>query len=227
MNELSAVSNSHNVLNQKLEQLTDAHLAMPSRLPGWTVGHVLSHIAFNADALTNVARGLAKGEVGVMYPGGDAQRDGDIATGAKRSADSIRAHIMSSSAGFDTAWAALSPEAMNGKFSRTDGAPVAPAGEVSARRLREVEVHHHDAGLPWFSFADWSEDYVTWDLEQQLPELAARFGSPLHFADENGNDLHSGNATKPTEPIRTTRRTILAWALNRAEIPELDDLGAW
>ena len=35
----------------------DASVAEPSRLPGWSRGHVLAHLARNADALVNVLEG--------------------------------------------------------------------------------------------------------------------------------------------------------------------------
>ncbi|WP_241780552.1 maleylpyruvate isomerase family mycothiol-dependent enzyme, partial [Streptomyces wadayamensis] len=55
--------------------LDDAALAEPSRLPGWTRGHVLSHLARNADALLNVVAGRP------MYASAEA-RDADIEAGA-------------------------------------------------------------------------------------------------------------------------------------------------
>ncbi|KIX77423.1 mycothiol maleylpyruvate isomerase, partial [Streptomyces sp. MBRL 601] len=55
--------------------LDDAALAEPSRLPGWTRGHVLSHLARNADALLNVMAGRP------MYASAEA-RDADIEAGA-------------------------------------------------------------------------------------------------------------------------------------------------
>lgn len=50
----------------------------PSRLPGWSRGHVLAHLSRNADALRNVLRGLP------MYANGEI-RDRDIEAGAPRS----------------------------------------------------------------------------------------------------------------------------------------------
>jgi maleylpyruvate isomerase len=38
--------------------LTDAQAREPSLLPGWTRGHVLTHIARNADGMVNLPRGV-------------------------------------------------------------------------------------------------------------------------------------------------------------------------
>lgn len=58
-------------------RLDNASVAEPSRLPGWSRGHVLAHLARNADALVNVLEGRP------MYP--DAvTRDSDIERDAPR-----------------------------------------------------------------------------------------------------------------------------------------------
>ena len=47
--------------------LDPAQLAGPSRLPGWTRGHVLSHLARNADALVNLLTWARTGTEARMY----------------------------------------------------------------------------------------------------------------------------------------------------------------
>ncbi|WP_424892716.1 maleylpyruvate isomerase family mycothiol-dependent enzyme [Streptomyces sp. XH2] len=58
-------------------KLDDAAVAGPSRLPDWTRGHVLAHVARNADALVNVLAGRP------MYASAES-RDADIARDAGR-----------------------------------------------------------------------------------------------------------------------------------------------
>ena len=43
-------------------ETADVDPTQASRLPGWTVGHVLTHLARNADALRNMIEGAAVGE---------------------------------------------------------------------------------------------------------------------------------------------------------------------
>ena len=49
-----APSGSHGPAAGHRRQLDDAAIAEPSLLPGWTRGHLLAHLARNADALVNV-----------------------------------------------------------------------------------------------------------------------------------------------------------------------------
>ena len=62
--------------------MTDDSCRAPSPLPGWTRGHVLAHWARNADGQTRRVQAAMRGEVTAQYPGGDAQRQADIETGA-------------------------------------------------------------------------------------------------------------------------------------------------
>ena len=50
----------------------------PSLLPGWTVGHVLTHLARNADSMVRVLDAAERGEVVERYPGGMPTRNADI-----------------------------------------------------------------------------------------------------------------------------------------------------
>jgi maleylpyruvate isomerase len=218
---------SQQALDEKLVALTDAHVELSSLLPGWTVGHVLAHIALNADAFVGVAAGLARGEVGVMYPGGDEQRDGDIVRESTWSAAELRHHVGASSRSMIDAWRALTADQLTGTFCRTQGAPQFPASVVVARRVREVEVHHHDAGLPWFSFRDWTDSYVDWDVSQQMPGIAARVEGPFRCVDERGEFYSSGDVSDLTATVAVDRRTLLAWSLNRAEINGLPVPSSW
>ena len=61
---------SHQRLEQAIAALTDEQVSRPSRLPDWSVGHVLTHIARNADSVTRRLQGAARGEIVDQYPGG-------------------------------------------------------------------------------------------------------------------------------------------------------------
>jgi maleylpyruvate isomerase len=63
--------------------LDPARLAGPSRLPGWTRGHVLSHLARNADALVNLLTWARTGAEARMYAS-PAERTDGIEAGAGR-----------------------------------------------------------------------------------------------------------------------------------------------
>src|ERR1700735_2707093 len=72
-----------------IDDLSDDVARRPSRLPGWTVGHVLTHIARNADSLVWRLEGAARGELRDQYVGALEQRTSDIETGAARPAPEL------------------------------------------------------------------------------------------------------------------------------------------
>lgn len=49
--------------------LTEEQAREPSGLPGWSRGHVVTHMSRNADALGRFVAGVQGGESGEMYPG--------------------------------------------------------------------------------------------------------------------------------------------------------------
>ena len=80
---------AHQALLRTVRTLRDADIGRSSRLPDWTMGHVLTHLARNADGHCNMFAGAAQGEVFAQYPGGMAQRIDEIEMGARRSAAEI------------------------------------------------------------------------------------------------------------------------------------------
>jgi len=70
-------------------RLRDHDVRAPSGLEEWTRGHVLTHLARNADSQTGMLDGVSRGEIVAQYPGGDQQRSRDIEVGAYRSAGEI------------------------------------------------------------------------------------------------------------------------------------------
>src|SRR5271154_1879554 len=84
-------------LAEASEGLTDEEAAAPSLLPGWTRGHVLTHIARNADSLRNLLIWARTGVVTPQYT--DAgEREQGIAAGADRRAADLLADLDASAA---------------------------------------------------------------------------------------------------------------------------------
>jgi maleylpyruvate isomerase len=127
-------------------RLTDADVAAPSALPGWTRGHVLAHVHLNAEAFCGVLAAAAAGEPGRMYPG-QQERDAAIEQAASRSAAAHVAALLDSAERLADAWQALAVQARAVAFT-------APAGwwrraaDVPFFRWREVVLHHCDLYPP-------------------------------------------------------------------------------
>ena len=83
---LDLLGQSHARLEATMGGLTDEQAREPSLLPGWSRGHVATHLCRNADALRRLALGVLGGEQAEMYPGGPDARNAAIEEGADRPA---------------------------------------------------------------------------------------------------------------------------------------------
>lgn len=138
----------------------------PSLLPDWTVGHVLTHLARNADAIQNMLDGAAGGEERLMYPSQE-KRDADIVTGSARDAQALVDDLRKACWGVESAWAHMTVDAWNGHgLTRAGRLPVM---QFPAMRWREVEVHSADLAMG-ISPKDWSPEFVAHDLAAQLSD---------------------------------------------------------
>ena len=176
----------------------------PSRLPGWTVGHVLTHVARNADSIVRVLEASARGEIVERYAGGYAGRAAGIEAGASRPAaeqvDDVRSTIwrLEQTWSGDVDW---------------DGRSLEPGGremavrELPHQRRREVEVHRVDLGLG-DEPADWPAEYVRLDLRELEMRWATR--RPM------------GLTGLPAEALAVPPHVRLAWLLGRQDIDGLD-----
>ena len=81
---LDWVQEGQSLLEQAVgASLSDESVGEPSGLPGWTRGHVLTHLSRNADALVNLLTWARTGVPIPMYSSSD-QRNSDIEAGSRR-----------------------------------------------------------------------------------------------------------------------------------------------
>jgi maleylpyruvate isomerase len=125
--------------------LTDDDVLAPSVLPGWTCGHVLAHLADNADALTRaLLRGMEADNAGLMYES-QAARDASIEAGADRPAAAHRQALLDSAHRLAVAWRALPVDRLGVTISGTAGW-TRPLADVPWMRWRELALHAADLG---------------------------------------------------------------------------------
>ena len=153
-----------------IADLTDDVARGPSRLPGWSVGHVLTHLARNADSVVWRLEGAALGELRDQYPGGLEQRGGDIDAGAGRPALELVADVRLSAGAVERVMTDL-PLAAWDALSRTSRGVVEDSRAVVLSRWREVVVHHGDVGLGPVPLPPALVE--VW-LPRELPRLAER-----------------------------------------------------
>jgi maleylpyruvate isomerase len=196
--------------------LTDAQVGEPSLLPGWTRGHVLTHIARNADGLGNLLRWAHTGTQMPMYASAQA-READIEAGAGRDAAELAADVRDSAAEFAERAASVPAEAWTVLVRALRGAPF-PAYGVLERRLSEVEIHHVDLGAG-YAPGDWPEDFVHECLPRVAESFSGRPDAPTCrvWADGSGQEYRIGPAEPGAAPvlIHGPDRDLLAWLLGR------------
>ena len=164
--------------------LDDARAAAASRLPGWTRGHILTHLARNADGFRNLLIWARTGTETPMYPG-EEFRDRDIEAGATRPAAELTADVRASAATFATAAGELPAAAWDAPVARRG--VTFPARAVLPRRLSELEIHHVDLGTG-YGPGDWPPDFVQVTLARVADDFAGRPDVPALLVRPDGQD---------------------------------------
>ena len=195
----------HQRLLQSLDSLTDDQCSEPSALPGWTRGHVLSHLARNAESHVHVLQCAARGEVGEQYVGGAKARKEGIESHAHDSAESLVNAVRKSIYALEGQWAATNSEGWQGHGVNSAGATIAMS-DIVFLRWREVEVHHADLALD-FTFANWDSTYVRYELDRQV--MMWRASKPM------------GLTPVPKIALQLPPNERLAWFLGRTEVEGL------
>ncbi|MDG3008912.1 maleylpyruvate isomerase family mycothiol-dependent enzyme [Rhodococcus sp. D2-41] len=200
---LSAVADSHARLLATLDALTDDQARGDSLLPGWSRGHVATHLARNADALNRFAVGVLSGTPGEMYPGGPEARAAAIEEGAGRPAGLIAADVRFAGGRVIENLGRIPEELLDTPVRWRK--PVTARG-VPVLRWRELEIHHVDLGLG-YTVADWPEDFVESTLAAELPALTE----------------HAPEVDVPGLP----GAELLAWLIGRPTRGGLPELPSW
>jgi maleylpyruvate isomerase len=196
--------------------LSDAQVREPSLLPGWTRGHVLTHVARNADGLGNLLRWARTGTEIPMYPSAEA-RSADIEAGAGRPAAELAADVRGSAAAFADEAAAVSGDAWTVQVRALNGPPF-PALGVLERRLSEVEIHHVDLGAGYVP-GDWPGDFLIEALPRVALSFTGRDDTPrcVIWAEGAKDSFRIGPVQGGAPPVTINGQPadVLAWLLGR------------
>jgi len=134
-------------------------------LPNWSRGHVLTHLARNADSHVNLLQSAVRGEVGKQYPSIE-KRNADIESGSSRNASELVVDLRVSIYGLEAAWASANEKVWSGQ-GRNLGGNIIEISSLVFLRWREVEIHHADLGFG-FDYDDLTDLYVRLELDQQI-----------------------------------------------------------
>lgn len=210
---LRGVVAAHRTLEAHLAGLTDADARRVSLLPDWSVGHVLTHIARNADGMRAMLEGALRGEVAEMYPAlahssGLERRRADIDAGAGRTAAALVDDVRISAARLELAVDSMTADAWQGQGMAAFGPVV--MDDVPTRRWTEVEVHHADLGLG-YGWADWPLEFARVEIQR----LTMLWNSRRSM----------GMTGLPPEALAVDDRHRAAWLLGRTGIDGLEPAG--
>ena len=190
--DIAGCKRARAVMLTVIDGITEGQARGPSLLPGWTIGHVLTNLARNADSVVRRAEAAARSEVVDQYEGGAEGRAADIEAGAGRPIGELVADVRDSSARVETALDAYPADGW-GRTIRNVRGPDLTMAHLPFARWREIETHLVDLGLdhPAISFS---------------PELVSRWLPSL-----------LGEV-----PERTDTAALMAWLIRRGPAPDLE-----
>jgi maleylpyruvate isomerase len=202
--------------------LTDDQARQPSLLPGWTRGHVLTHLARNAEGGTRLLVWARTGIPSYEYQSVPA-RGAAIEAGAGRPAAQLVDDARATAAGLADAAAAMSPDAWQHPVTWTTGEQT-PAEMVIWSREAEVLLHHMDLALG-YGPASWPVAYVQEAMDAVVESLTRRELTPLAArleATDTGRAFRLGDDAAGASTISGAEGDLLAWLMGRTDGADLD-----
>ncbi|WP_406738771.1 maleylpyruvate isomerase family mycothiol-dependent enzyme [Streptomyces sp. NBC_00853] len=207
VHDLRSVREATDRLLTAVAKLDNAALAEESHLPGWTRGHILAHLARNADALVNVFEGRP------MYESATA-RDADIERDAGRTLEEQLTDLRDSAASF---MATTEPDQDWSRTVELRNGVTDLAANVPFRRWVEVDLHHVDLNIG-YELSDLPEEFT----EREIDFLADRWSGrpevpPVALVATDGRRRHTGSAGDPAVTVSGTAAGLLAWLAGRGD----------
>lgn len=142
---------------------------------GWDVAHLLTHVARNADALSNLVRWAVDGQERPAYASDEA-RDAAIEEGARRPLEEIVADVRDTAFRFRDLAQELTGPAGEAQVRTRTGTPV-QGHQVIAMRVLEVVFHHVDLDTD-YSFDQADPGWVARTLRRGVRQWDAATDAP-------------------------------------------------
>lgn len=229
--DVAAVREATERLLVSVSKLDDAAVGEPSLLPGWTRGHVLAHLARNADALVNLLTWARTDVRTPMYASAET-READIERDADRPLAAHLEDLRESAARFDAATDAL-PQARRAFEIEMRNGVVERADRLPLRRLAEVELHHVDLGVG-HTLDQLSPDFVGSELaflatvkfagHPDLPALELRADDGRHW--RTGRAAAAAGSGAAPVVVSGSATALVGWLTGRGDSTALDSHGS-
>ncbi|MFC4499261.1 MULTISPECIES: maleylpyruvate isomerase family mycothiol-dependent enzyme [Streptomyces] len=159
------MTQGHEYFQSCLMPLPDKDLEGPSRLPGWTGRHLLSHLGHNARALARLAHWAATDEPTPMYPSTSARAE-EIEAGAAWPVPRLRDFVVEEQNRLTHELDRIADDRWDAPVVTAQGRTV-PAATIPWLRGREVWIHACD--LPsGGDFRDFPDSFTDALIEDAL-----------------------------------------------------------
>lgn len=190
---------------EALTSLSESDVRAASLLPDWSRGHVITHVARNADGLSNL---LVSARTRVETPqySSWAQRNLDIDSGSGRGAEELLADSRTSAERFFEEVSRLKGEHWDVPVRTLSSKSFFPARDVLSSRRTEVEVHHADLDLA-YAATDWPGDFTEMLIGRAQNDQADGPSMVLSSTDTSG----SWKFGRGQGPVVSGTKADLAW----------------
>lgn len=192
----------------------EADVRAASLLPGWSRGHVLTHVARNADGGRRL---LTWARTGVETPeyASPEVREAEIEAGAGRPAGVLAADVADSARRFAEEYRRLEAEDWT-RIVRWTRGQEHPAARAADARWTEVLVHHVDLAAG-YTHDRWPGDFVEPMLERTVASFRRRPQVPAMRlrAGDGAPSYEIGGADGPL--VEGSAHSLLAWLMGRTK----------
>ena len=202
-----------------LARLDSPSESSPTLLPGWTRGHLITHLARQAEGLVRLLTWARTGEPSPMYQSRE-RRNADIESGAHRPLPALLDDLRQTCGALEVAVTTLPDAAWSATVAAFDGRPI-PASRVVWIRAREVFVHVVDLDLA-ATWRDLPPAFVDAVLEEVVEGLSGRERVPslrLRPSDRDREWSVRGEGDPLT--IEGPASELLGWLSGRGEPPSV------
>jgi maleylpyruvate isomerase len=217
------VDDGQQALEAAAASLDEAALQAPTNLDGWTRGHILGHVARNADALGNLLTWARTGVETPMYPSTQARSDG-IDTTAGNPLAVQRRDVRESAARLAQAALALPEQRRSFEVRSAQGRPIA-ALEVPWMRNRELWLHHVDLDMG-FTIDDVPAEVAELLVTEVADWMSSRIDATVDLRIEGSGDVvRLGGPGSVTSVISARPQQLAGWLTGRLGSDELRSTG--
>ncbi|MEO7195611.1 MAG: maleylpyruvate isomerase family mycothiol-dependent enzyme [Pseudonocardiaceae bacterium] len=206
--DLAWVADAQALFERTVLKLPD--LRGPARLPGWTRGHVVTHVARNAEGLCRLLTWARTGIETPMYASRE-QRDADIEAGSGREVAEQLDDLRRTGAAFAAAASELSPQ--NWDVIVRHG--LLPASTVPWARVRELWLHLVDLDAA-VEIADIPEDIATELVRDLAHWMNTRVETPIALQLPGGEQMILGPETGATLAVSGPVQQLAGWLTGRS-----------